>query len=92
MLPPDTTYLCNRLQGFGTNSYRLETVGRNNGKAGSIVSFDLPSNSIVDLHSFCVNASLTTTGKGVRLPSDVRMLINRIEISCGGTNVDSSSS
>eukprot|EP00965_Chrysotila_dentata_P258046 6213079-Pleurochrysis_carterae.AAC.1 len=94
VLPVEAVHLCKRLQGFATNTYRLETVGRNNAKSGSIVSFDLPSNSIVDLHSFRVFStfSVNSSAKGVRIGSNPNLLINRCEVSCGGTNIDSSSS
>eukprot|EP00965_Chrysotila_dentata_P186607 6161917-Pleurochrysis_carterae.AAC.1 len=52
VLPVESVHICKRLQGYSTNTFRLETVEKNSGKAGSIVSVDLPSNSIVDLHSF----------------------------------------
>eukprot|EP00965_Chrysotila_dentata_P183497 6059163-Pleurochrysis_carterae.AAC.1 len=60
-----------------------------------MVSIDLPSNSIVDLHSFIVHGKTNfkaNVSKGTRLPSDTRLLINRVEVSCGGSNLDSTSS
>eukprot|EP00965_Chrysotila_dentata_P117050 3868408-Pleurochrysis_carterae.AAC.1 len=95
VLPIDTIHVCKRLQGYACNSYRLETTGRNSAKSGSVVSIDLPSNSVVDLHSFIVHGKTNfkaSVSKGTRLPSDTRLLVNRVELSCGGSNLDSTSS
>eukprot|EP00965_Chrysotila_dentata_P134646 4454026-Pleurochrysis_carterae.AAC.1 len=95
VLPIDTIHVCKRIQGYAVNTYRLETIGRNSAKSGSMVSIDLPSNSIVDLHSFIVHGKTNfkaNVSKGTRLPSDTRLLVNRVEVSCGGSNLDSTSS
>ena len=58
---PNLTYFLERLQGFSTNIFRLESQARTTASPNQIITFDLPSNSIVNLRSFKVfcNCQLT---------------------------------
>ncbi len=87
-LPNALLYFCDRLSGFSTNYFQIESQNQTTAKAGQIVTFDLPANSILNLPSFTVhfNATATTptdsTYGGILPP--VRDLFERIEVSCGG--------
>ena len=70
---PNLTYFVERLQGFSTNTFRLETQNKATAKQNDIISFDLPSNAILNLRSLKVwcNASAnasTGAASGARLP------------------------
>jgi len=51
---PNLTYFVERLQGFSTNTFRLETQNKSTAKQNDIISFDLPSNAILNLRSLKV--------------------------------------
>ena len=85
---PNLTYFVERLQGFSTNTFRLETQNKSTAKQNDIISFDLPSNAILNLRSLKVwcNASAnasTGANSGARLPP-INDLVERIEVSVGG--------
>ncbi len=81
---PQLLYFCERLSGFSTNYFKLEAA-QTTAKSNSIISFDLPSNALLNLESFTVhfNADITGANKNGRLPP-VRDLVERCEVSCGG--------
>jgi hypothetical protein len=82
---PQLLYFCERLSGFSTNYFKLEAA-QTTAVSSSIISFDLPSNALLNLESFTVhfNADADVVAqKGARLPP-VRDLIERCEVSCGG--------
>lgn len=80
---PQLLYFCERLSGFSTNYFKLEAA-QTTAKSNSIISFDLPSNALLNLESFTVHFNAVTTGgKCARLPP-VRDLVERCEVSCGG--------
>lgn len=83
-LPNTLLYICDRLAGFSTNVFKMNPNGSTNASANDIVTFDLPSNSIVNLKSFKVFFNATLTGTTARLPADVHSLIERVEVSAGG--------
>ena len=86
-LSPDLMYFASRMSGFSTNTFKIETDNQSSATSASIVSFSLPSNSIINLRSFKifarVNANKNTGAAGGRLPP-IRDLIERIEVTMGG--------
>jgi len=86
-LPGNLRYLANRMSGFSTNTFRLETENQSSATSGSIVSVNLPSNSIINLRSFKMffnaTANKDTALHGARLPK-IKSLIERMEVSLGG--------
>jgi hypothetical protein len=85
---PNLTYFVERLQGFSTNVFRLESQQGSSAVAtsSSIVTFDIPSNAIVNLRSFRIMANMNAdvvAGAGARLPP-INDLVERIEVSVGG--------
>lgn len=81
---PQLLYFCERLSGFSTNYFKLEAA-QTTAKSNSIISFDLPSNALLNLESFTVHFNADITGDDLRgrLPP-VRDLVERCEVSCGG--------
>ena len=85
-LSPDLMYFASRMSGFSTNTFRIETNNQSTATSSSIVAFDLPSNSIINLRSFKVffqaNANVIASAGG-RLPP-VKDLVERVEVAMGG--------
>ena len=84
---PNLTYFLDRLQGFSTNIFRLETNGSDSATANKIIRFSLPSNALLNMRSFALhfNAKTTEDSAGARLPAKIDSLIERVEV----TAVDS---
>ncbi len=80
---PNLTYYVERLQGFSTNIFRLESQARTTATPNQIVTFDLPSNSIVNLRSFKVFCNCQLTGDNARMPP-INDFVERVEVSVGG--------
>ena len=85
-LSSDLMYFASRMSGFSTNTFRLETNNQSTATSNSIVAFDLPANSIINLRSFKMffnaNAGKIASAGG-RLPP-VKDLIERVEVAMGG--------
>ena len=88
---PNLTYFVDRLQGVSTNTFRLETQNKTTAKQNDIITFDLPSNAILNLRSLKVwcNASTNEAATGAAAASGARLcpiddLVERCEISVGG--------
>ncbi len=87
-LSPELMYFASRMSGFSTNVFKLETNNSTSATSNSIISVDLPSNSIINLRSFAMicKASANKTGtnnNGGRLPP-IKDLIERVEVTMGG--------
>ena len=85
-LSPDLMYFASRMSGFSTNTFKIETNNQSTATSSSIVSFDLPSNSILNLRSFkvfCRANAAKVTAAGGRLPP-IKDLIERVEVTMGG--------
>eukprot|EP00965_Chrysotila_dentata_P209553 6185360-Pleurochrysis_carterae.AAC.1 len=82
MLPNTLLYICNRLAGFSTNSFKIQPNGSSTATANQIITFDLPSNSIVDLRSFKVFFKAVLTGTTARPPAEILFTYR----TCGGSN------
>lgn len=85
-LSPELMYFASRMSGFSTNTFRLETNNQSTATSNSIIAFDLPANSIINLRSFKMffnaNANKIASAGG-RLPP-VKDLIERVEVTMGG--------
>jgi len=85
-LSPELLYFCSRVSGFSTNTFRIETNNQSTATSNSIIAFDIPANSIVNLRSFKMffqaNANKIASAGG-RLPP-VKDLIERVEVTMGG--------
>lgn len=94
---PALEYFCQRMEGLSVGMFRLEAQNQtSNIQPQSIVRFTLPSNALVDLHSFAFHFNAqTSAGAGtsgtvaVRLPNKIESMLNRVEVSIGGVAVSS---
>ena len=87
-LSPELMYFASRMSGFSTNVFKLETNNSTSATSNSIISVDLPSNSIINLRSFALVCKATadktgTNNNGGRLPP-IKDLIERVEVTMGG--------
>ena len=84
-LSPELMYFASRTSGFSTNTFKIETNNQSSATSSSIISIDLPNNSIINLRSFKLFFNAITTGAsaGGRLPP-VKDLIERVEVAMGG--------
>ena len=84
---PALTFFLDRMQGYSTNIFKLESHAKTTAVAGDVIVFDMPSNAILSLRSFKVffncDANKNTTNVGARLPP-VQDLFERVEVSVGG--------
>ena len=82
------SYFSNQLSGFSTNTFKIMPQGKTDGiVAGDILTVNLPSNSIVDLHSFQLHLKAVVAGTTARLPNGISSLIQRVEILAGGVQL-----
>ena len=82
---PNLTYFLDRLQGFSTNIFRLETNGADTATANKIIRFSLPSNALLNMRSFSLHFNAKCNdGNGARLPAKIDSLIERVEVTAGG--------
>ena len=88
---PNLAYFVERLQGVSTNTFKLETQNKTTAKQNDIISFDLPSNAILNLRSLKVwcNADTRATESGGSATAGARLppiddLVERCEVSVGG--------
>ncbi len=95
---PKLQYFCERLEGLSVGLFRLEPQNQSsNISPQSIIRFTLPSNALVDIHSFAFHFNAQTNEGAaagtvsVRLPNKIESLINRVEVSVGGVAVSAGS-
>ena len=82
---PSLTYFLDRLQGFSTNIFRLETQNNDTATANKIIRFSLPANALLNMRSFALHFNAKTNdGNGSRLPAKIDSLIERVEVTAGG--------
>ena len=82
---PNLSYFLDRLQGFSTNYFRLETQNQTSAVAGQIITLDLPDNALLHLRSLKILCNVSTGGanSGARL-CPIDNLMDKVEISVGG--------
>ena len=85
---PNLSFFINRLQGVSKNILKLESHNADEATSNKIISFSLPSASLLDLQSlkfhFNADADAGASDTGGRLPNGIDKLFQKIEISAGG--------
>ena len=89
---PALQYFMDRLEGLSVGVFRLEAQNQTMAiPSQSIMRFTLPSNALVDMHSFALHFQAQTTAAAgtvaPRLPAKISTLLNRVEVSIGGVSV-----
>jgi len=87
MLPPNVSYMMQRIQGFSVSHFKLQPQTTGDMSANSIIRFTLPTNSYVNFGKGGIRLffNATTAGTGGRLPNGLDKLIERIAVYAGGT-------
>lgn len=86
--PASLTPFLRRLQAHTTNTFKIEPSGaRSSVGAGQVISFSLPSNTLLDLRSVKWLFNAKASGTCARLPNDISSLIERYTIEAGGVTI-----
>jgi len=87
--PPAVSYFVRRIMGVTTNQYKIEPNGSpDNLGAGQIITFELPTNALLDLKSLKFIFGAKTVGGTVsRLPNKIDSLIERYSVEAGGLTI-----
>ena len=93
-IPSSLKFAASKLN-FSRSRFRLETQGNTTVRAGQTFSIVLPENSLLDLKSFRVMATVITTKDGTmsaKAPADFSSLISSFSVFVGGVCVSQASS
>ena len=87
--PPALSYFARRVLGCTTNVFKIQPNGISDGIGpGQIITFELPTNALVDMKSISMMfGAATSGGTNVRLPNNLHGLIDRYSIECGGLTI-----
>jgi len=88
-IPKELTYLLERISAVGTQVFKIQPQNSTTAGPNQQIRFTLPSNTILDLASIRVLATLNTTGTGARLPAKgMEAMVNSVRIEAGGVTID----
>ena len=86
--PASVTPFLRRLQAHTTNTFKIEPSGaRSSVGAGQVISFSLPSNTLLDLRSLKWMFNAKASGTCARLPNDISSLVERYTVEAGGVTI-----
>lgn len=83
--PRNLQMLVKRIQGYSRTTKRLSTLNATTASAGSVITVDLPSNSIVDVHTMVM--SFVGSSTGAALPRNIESLVQRMDVEVASTVV-----
>ena len=77
--PRNLSFCVSTISNYARNTYKLQSLNMNSASNGQIVTVDLPNNSIVDLSSFTMffTGSTTTTAGSVVFSRNIETIIDR---------------
>lgn len=87
--PRSLVYAVNRLAGYSTTLVKLRCNQNETAKAGDVVSFDLPANSLVSLDSLRLCGRITTSGGTGAKMRHADGLVRQIIVEAGGQVISS---
>ena len=85
--PKDLMFFLNRLNGWSSNSVKLNPVGsKDNIAPSSLIEVELPQNTLVDMKSFAMNFACTFDGNATTIPPRwfPQTMIRRVEVQVNG--------
>lgn len=89
--PKNLRYAVQRMSGNNTNLFKLQTQNATTSSNGQIITVNLPTNSVLNMRSLAMhfNASISNSSATVfaGFPANMISLINRVEVLCGGTQL-----
>lgn len=94
VIPDSVTYAVGKMAGFNVNRFKLESNGASTAGPNSILTFNMPSNAILDMKSLKFHFDISTTSDAsstnaiyAKLPADTSSLIQQVEVYCGGQQI-----
>ena len=89
--PRNLRYAVNRLNGYNTNVFKLQTQNQTTASNGQIITVNIPTNSIINCRSISMhfNSSISNSSSTVfaGFPANMSSIIDRVEVLCGGTQL-----
>ncbi len=94
-IPASLTYAAQKLSGFSRNKFKIVPTSSISGGAYSVLSFQIPQGTIVDLQSLKLYLQLATSSPGTagadpadrvvsRLPADVSTMMQQVQVLANG--------
>jgi len=99
-LPLSLAYALQKVSGYNTNYFRLETTNQDTATNNSTITLNLPSNVLINLKSLSMHCearanedNITIPGGAdflrTMLPNGIEKLISRVDITAGGVQISS---
>jgi hypothetical protein len=89
--PRNLRYAVNRLNGYNTNIFKLQTQNQTTASNGQIITVNIPTNSIINARSISCHFSAAISNSSgavfAGFPANMSSLIDRVEVLCGGTQL-----
>ena len=85
--PRNLSYVCRHLSSYSRQNYRLQAVSNDSATASSIITVDLPNNSLVDLSTLIMYFNGSTAANATKFasfPKNICGILDRIECECNG--------
>jgi len=87
-LPSSLSFALNQVQGCSTNAFQIaSSTGDGSVSANGSIKFNAPTTGIMDFKTSKMYFSVTTTGKGARLPKYIDTLFAGVRITAGGQTI-----
>ena len=90
-IPPSMSYFVKKMSGVGLNTIRLTNLSNTTAACGDTIRVRLPSNSILDLSSFTMYMTATTTGNYTTFPKLTQSLIQSVRVNINGQTISGGS-
>lgn len=93
--PKSMQMAVSRLAGYSKNAVKMRPMSQDSAKAGDVVVFELPTNTVVDLRTFSIlclgnvgTGTVEGAGNFARFPKHVESLIESVQVEINGTLID----
>jgi len=99
-LPLSLAYALQKISGYSTNYFRLETTNQDTATNNSTITLNLPTNAIINLKSLAMHCEARANETNITipggtdflrtmLPNGIEKLISRVECTAGGIQIQS---
>ena len=89
MYPDNLLYFVKKLSGYSRNNVKVLPLTSTTSGNGQVVQFRLPTNSLIDLSTWCMHGNLAVTGTGAEAAfgRDTASMIRNVQVQVGGQTV-----
>lgn len=89
MYPDNLLYFVKKLSGYSRNNVKVLPLTSTTSGNGQVVQFRLPTNSLIDLSTWCMHGNLAVTGTGAEASfgRDTASMIRNVQVQVGGQTV-----